>query len=76
MIVLFLAGFIFVLCCIIRGICVGDDPSIEEHKKSHEEALKEMRKTAVRFGPTGYRTVGRSFENEGYRPLRRIIGSH
>ena len=38
----------------LPDIIVGDDPSIEENKRSREEALKDMRKTAVRFGPNGY----------------------
>jgi hypothetical protein len=48
----------------LPDIRIGNDPSIEENKRAREEAMKQMHKTAVRFGPAGY------WDDKGiYRPF-------
>jgi len=48
----------------LPDIIIGVDPRIDEAKRSREESLKQMHKTAVRFGSSGY------WDNEGtYRPF-------
>ena len=48
----------------LPDIIIGNDPRIDEAKRAREESLRQMRKTAVRFGSSGY------WDDKGtYRPF-------